>query len=418
MTGILYSIGEVFTLGWWIIVPLILFYILQEVWLFYVRKKFTDAIKWTTIEVRVPRSVLKSPKSMEQVFAAVHGTYTFGIKFYRKWFKGEVEKWMAFEIVGFSGGAFLYIRLPQEFRNLIESAIYSQYPDAEITPADSYLDALPSTLPNQTYDLFGTELSLTKEAPFPIRTYEFFEEQKDEWRIDPLASVFEVMAGLKEGEVLLLQICARPTGDKWRKEGEELIDAMRGKKKEKKSFLEDWIEGFFEFLKNFSKAPVEYPAWAEPKIAQKGEIIDFQKLSPIQKEMAEGITQKISKVGFEVTMRSVYIDHRSAFTRSNVAALTGALRQFNSQTLNGLRVFRPSLTRVRGLFKARRVWARKKKLFRNYRRARMNKNNIMILNTEELATLFHFPIQLVVAPALRRVESRTGGAPTGLPTEE
>jgi hypothetical protein len=40
-----------------------------------------------------------------------------------------------------------------------------------------------------------------------------------------------------------------------------------------------------------------------------------------------------------------------------------------------------------------------------------------ILNTEELATIFHFPIKVtgLVAPTMTRVESKKGGPPPNLP---
>ncbi|MBI3631452.1 MAG: hypothetical protein HY219_01115, partial [Candidatus Staskawiczbacteria bacterium] len=42
-----------------------------------------------------------------------------------------------------------------------------------------------------------------------------------------------------------------------------------------------------------------------------------------------------------------------------------------------------------------------------------------ILNTEEMATLFHFPIKItgLVAPTMARVESKKGGPPPNLPIE-
>jgi hypothetical protein len=42
----------------------------------------------------------------------------------------------------------------------------------------------------------------------------------------------------------------------------------------------------------------------------------------------------------------------------------------------------------------------------------------MILNTEELATLFHFPNFLVQAPAVERVEAKKAGPPTDLPIDK
>lgn len=41
----------------------------------------------------------------------------------------------------------------------------------------------------------------------------------------------------------------------------------------------------------------------------------------------------------------------------------------------------------------------------------------MLLNTEELATVFHFPMKSVLTPELPKVEAKRGGPPTRLPVE-
>ena len=56
---------------------------------------------------------------------------------------------------------------------MIESAIYSQYPDIEIVEAEDYVDALPSVLPNKVYDLWGNNFILAKPNAYPIQTYPF-----------------------------------------------------------------------------------------------------------------------------------------------------------------------------------------------------------------------------------------------------
>ena len=56
-------------------------------------------------------------------------------------------------------------------RNLVENAIFSQYPDAELHEVEDYTKRLPQVLPNAEYDLFGADFTLQKEDAYPIRTY-------------------------------------------------------------------------------------------------------------------------------------------------------------------------------------------------------------------------------------------------------
>ena len=65
---------------------------------------------------------------------------------------------------------------------------------------------------------------------------------------------------------------------------------------------------------------------------------------------------------------------------------------------------------------------RKRKLFRHYQKRLgpffPRSGGTFILNTEELATLYHFPSRMAApAPGVPRVEAKKGEAPSGLPME-
>lgn len=410
---ILQSIAQVFLAVWWVVIPLALLFIFLDVWLFFARTRYITSIAWTLLEIKIPKNVLTTPKAMEQIFAAAHGSYSHGIRFFEKWWDGKVESWMSFELVGYAGGVYFYVRLPSKYRNLLEAAIYAQYPDAEIhEPQNDYLDLLPASLPNQVYDLFGFDLILAREDAYPIRTYPYFEAMVEEQRLDPVAAVTEVMSKLKEGEVVLIQILIRPVGDAWKKKADELVLKLIGKKSPKQLGLVSWIA---VFLRNLTFAAFTYPLWPDEAAKSEGPPNMLQFLTESQKDVVKAIEQKIAKIGFETSIRFVYVDRRDSFTRANVSAVNGAFRQFNTQNLNSFRPDSRTFPLVRQPLKGRRERARKKMLFFKYR-ARMMSSKVSILNIEELATIYHPPIMAVGAPMLRRLESRKGEPPPALPT--
>lgn len=411
---ILQSIVQVFSSVWWVVIPLALFFVFLDLWLFSIRTQYVKSISWTLLEIKIPKNVLTTPKAMEQIFAASHGIYSHGIRFLEKWWEGKVEDWMSFELVGYAGGVYFYLRLPSKYRNMMEAAIYAQYPNAEIQePQNDYLDLLPASLPNQVYDLFGFDLILAREDAYPIRTYPYFEAMVEEQRLDPVAAVTEVMSKLKEGEVILIQTLIRPLGDEWKKKAEELVAKLIGKKPPKQFGLFGWIP---IFLRNLVFAPFQPPLWPDEIAKSEGPPNMLQFITESQKDVIKAIEQKIAKLGFETNVRFIYVDRRDSFTRANVSAVNGAFLQFNTQNLNSFRPDPRTFPRVRQPLKARRELARKKRLFFNYRRLLMNPKT-SILNIEELATIYHPPIVTVAAPMLRRLESRKGGPPPGLPTE-
>ncbi len=416
LVGILSAIGDVWGKVWWIALPLISFFIFWDFWLLYLHFRFVTSIKWKLLEIKVPKNVLKTPKSMEQIFAAAHAPYSYGLRFTEKYWEGLEEYWMQFEIVGRAGETHFYLRVPQQYRNLMESAIYAQYPDAEISEVEDYVKQMPHVLPNKAFTLYGSEMILRNPDYYPIRTYPMFEEAVDERRVDPMASIIEVSSRLKEDEQIWIQIMIRPTGDDWRKAGEAFVNKLLGveEKKEKSSGFPGLGFGLSDLL----RAPFEHPNTEVNK--KKDDKLNFKllMLTPGQKDLVEGINQKIAKLGFETTIRFLFIDKRETFKKDNVAAVTGFFRQFNTQNLNLIRPDKETMTAaVHGLFVKMRLNWRRRLAFEHYRDQAFNHHKA-IFNIEELATIFHFPIIGVEGGKLEKVESRKGGPPAHLPLAE
>lgn len=411
--GIYQNLIAILALNWWWLLPLVLFFIFWDLWLYYIRIKHLLGIKWKFLEIKVPRDVLKTPKAMELIFSAIHGSYSFGFTFWEKYWEGQVEPWMSFELVGSGGGSYFYIRVPENFRNMVESAIYSQYPNAEISEKEDYTELLPQVLPNKTYDLWGADFAFLRENGYPIRTYEFYEDKEEERRLDPIANVLEVMSNLKDDEFIWLQFLVRPTDDSWKKKAEELINKLIGKKNPKEQGFMEWL-GIF--MVNLIKAPFEHPTWPESKNNNAGPVNLIQFLTSGEKDVIKAIENKISKLGFETNIRFIYIDKRDSFSRQNVAAVIGAFRQFNTQNLNGFKINLATYTKARHPFKSTKLFLRKRRLFDLYK-LRFFPRKHFILNIEELATIYHFPSVIVEAPMLKRLESKKGEPPSSLPVE-
>ncbi len=410
----------VFVLIWWVVIPLALFFAFSRAWLFYKEERFKNDIKWVLLELTAPREVPQTAKAMEQVFATVHGMYSFGVSFYKKWFKGVVEQWASFEVAGRAGAVHFYIRIPEGYRDMIESVVYAHYPDVEISlvpDEDDYVRSFPADLPNEEYTLFGSELALVREDGYPLRTYPEFEEREEERRVDPIGAITEVMSRLERSEAAWIQILIRPTGTEWTKKAQEVIDIVLGKKKpEKKMKFSEWAgkqgQNVGEFGQNLLKAPFVVPEWGggkEEKKEEKGGLTEGNK------RIIEAVEHKMSKIGFEGGIRFVYIDRKDAFTGSNSTALMGVFRQFSTLNLNALGVNKETMTTAKQPFKNLKTDRKRRKLYAHYR-ARDFVRKFNIYNAEELATLFHFPITGVKSPMLQRIEARKSSPPADLPS--
>jgi hypothetical protein len=414
------SIWQVWSAVWWIVTPIVTGLFFWEAYRLFLHVRFLDNINWVLLEIKVPKNVLKTPKAMEQIFAAAHAPYSYGFHFLEKHWRGLEEYFFSFEIVGRAGETHFYLRTPSHFRNMMESAIYGQYPEAEITEVEDYLEQLPHVLPNKELDVAGFEEILRGPDPYPIRTYPMFEDAVEERRIDTMGSFVEALSKMKGSQQFWFQLIIVPTGEEFRKEGEEIIKKLLGldEKKEKKGgFFPDFDIGIS--LGEAIVAPFKHPGEAKPKKDERK--TDFTRfiISPSDKAITEAIQEKISKFGFETTVRFLYLERRGE-TRDadkHVFLGHGYIRQFNTTNLNQLRPDKATTSAsyaVRGLFKKTRLRWRKRVLYERYRHFTQQAHK-PILNIEELATIYHFPITAVSTSELEKVESKKGTPPAALP---
>lgn len=360
------------------------------------------------IEISVPKEVFQTPKAIENIFSALHSMSSPPEWLDKNW-KGKIQDYISLEMVGEAGKSHIYIRTPSGLKGYITSQIYAQYPKAEIKEVQDYVSGIPSTAPDQQYDLWGTELILTKEDGYPIKTYMQFEETVEEKRIDPVSSIFESFAQLQNGEQIWIQILIRPHSGGWEKEGQNLINKLLGKKvAPKKTWADKFLDQILDLTGSLLGGPSE-PAKKEPtKISD---------LTPGQKEVIESIEKNISKLGFDTAIRTIYIAKRDVYNKTNIAAILGFFKQFNTLNLNG---FKPNADVTPGKvtkflpFKKEREHIRKKSVFGNYVVRAPGKKNF-VFNAEELATIFHFPSTIVEAPSTPRIESKTAEPPINLP---
>lgn len=395
--------------------PFLLFFLFSVVFQNYTRLRYILSLKWVLLEIKVPKEVKKSPKAMEQIFAGLHGVL-IPIKWHEKIFKGKVQDCFSFELVGSSGETHFYIRTQEQYKNLVESQIYAQYPEAEVSEVSDYVNELPSSLPNDTYDLWGAEFMLNKEDAYPIRTYPDFEEKspgKDEEvkRIDPLASLVELLSTLHSAERIWIQILISPVGDEWIKRGQAVIDKIMGKQSavKKSDFLSDMVFSIDKAISGIGNDPL-----GEKKEEKRVERVD---LSPGKQEVLKAIEKSFDKLGFSTGIRFIYIASRDSFHRAHIASIVGSYKQFSSQNLNGFKINKYSMPIARWPFKKSKEFNKKVALFQKFRERKFFINWFVkyVLNIEELATIYHLPDISVKAPLLPRLETKKGEPPVELP---
>lgn len=413
--------AQVLRYGGWIPLAFTFLWGFWRVWLSYIRGKYVRSVEYILLAIDVPKENKQGPKAVEQLFSHLHG-----IKEKKDWIKrnlqGYIQPGFSLEIISIDGYIQFLIRTPVEFRDLVEAAVYAQYPDAEITEIEDYTRGTPEEFPDETYDLWGAEFALYNRQVYPIRTYPSFEDPTAMERFkDPMSSILEILSKLQKGERAWIQIIIVPAEDDWKIEGQILARKLAGEKAApEKMVSEKLIEKIGELA----------PPWPEARVPEKREPIKLEVFTPGQRRVIEAVQNKISKLGFHTKIRIIYLAKKEIFYKPRgVVSVLGAFNQFNTLDMNGFKT--DPLTKT----KEKHWWAelrwpfwlsplqefhqKQNKVLRNYKyRDSVAGAASFILNTEELATIFHFPVSTVEAPMVKKTGSRRAEPPFALPVEE
>lgn len=335
--------------------------------------------------IEIPKDNEKKELSAEQMFASLHGILRPKSELLKE---GSLQEHISFEISSIRNAIQFYVWCPKHLKDFVEGQIYAQYPTVHIKEgADDY-----SRRELGDRVISGTELLLTKPEALPIKTFQSFE-------VDPLAGITAVLAKLGEpGEEMWIQVLARPVDDNWQDSGKKFIADIRAGKQPGwgKSILDVALQIPVHILANF------FNALATPPEVNKKEEKKDDKLSTGQQTMVKAIEEKISKLGYEVKIRVVYIGPDQTLAKQRMQAIVGGFKQFNTTNLNGFKVgsIRPD-----------------DEFIDDYR-ARLFFDHGYTLNIEELASLYHLPHKSVETPNMVWTSGKTAEPPANLPIEQ
>ncbi len=408
-------------------------YLAFKMWVHYIRQDFISGIEFSVLEIIPPRDVLRSPKAMELFLtnALYHWSNKGGREEY---WQGAVWFWFSLEIASIEGQVHFYIRTPSRIKGLIETQMYAQYPQAQVREVEDYTLAVDEISDRGSWKAWGCEFKLKKPEAWPIKTYVDFGLDKDpdeELKIDPISPIIEFFGSLQKGEQAWMQVVITPTKKTWKTRG-----TWFGR--------HDWVD----------ESRREMERWLAPYTRiQKG--IDGGEAKEIRppdayKNALTSMNAKTGKLGFETGIRVVYVAKKEAFQMNNRRNIRLIFRQYSRPDCNELERFNSAQGDALGssiwpltpeqvqTLADRMVHEYRERAFfhlplRHHLLAETNlpwiiktilkrfylpyfHHQTYVLNTEEIATLWHFPGQILKVPTLERIESKEASPPTNLPT--
>jgi Na+-transporting methylmalonyl-CoA/oxaloacetate decarboxylase gamma subunit len=356
------------------------------IFIFYLYKKFVKknlalrANDLVLLEVRLPKKFEKEEyeqlKSVKDITAVADQFFTSIAGMYKEGFSGifSGQPVVSFEYVAKDKEIIFYVGVPQSMRSMLEKQIQSFYPNANIEPSGDF-----RVFRNDLHISYGM-VKNSRSFIYPIRTY-------TELDSDSVANITNVLSKIGEGSRAVIQIVVRPTNQSWRANTEI---AIRRIQEGKGVFMGMGISNkiFFFFNNLFSIA------------AQKDQ--NTQKLTPLQEETIKHLTAKSSKPGFDVQIRLVSLATTKSEADANLNNIFSSFSQFSTPDRNG--------------FKMTRKYEKKAFLthfilrtFIGYKKS--------LLNSEELASIFHFPSEHIDTPGIRWFNAKRAPAPANLPKE-
>ncbi len=291
----------------------------------------------------------------------------------------------AFEIANPAGSEeiFFYVAIPKKFRESAEKQIHSYFSNAAIEKVSDYTIFSPGSF------TAGTMLTLKNKYALPVRTYEMME-------VDPLNEISNALSKLKsEYEGAVIQLVLRSAGNKWRTLGRSIAHKMQQGKRLKDAYSPSMARSIAkgagkEFISIL--APKDAPPFQEETI----------QLTPEEQEVMKAIEGKSNKTGFHVNIRIIASARTRQRAEELLAHLENAFSQFENPDINNFVVKRRiKLKRVAFDY-----------IFRNF-----DEGNSCILNTEEIASIFHFPISTTETPKIKWLKAGAAPPPSNIPKE-
>mgnify|MGYP000022199388 CR=1 FL=1 len=291
----------------------------------------------------------------EEVLSQAQVMYNIIASTATKGFKSKVygQRHISFEIVAHEGLVHYYAVVPIALLDVIHQAVAAAYPSARLEEVAERNIFNPAARMSGTV---GGEFTLKKSFAYPIAT---FQESKR----DAARALLNALSAASKEDGVGVQIMLRPAYEGWSKNA---IGEAEGIKKSKRT-----SSG------GFTTKGLVGALWKPPEASEKKP--EEKELSSLERSTVEGIEEKTRYPGYEVLIRVVASSATPGKSQALMNNVVSAFSLFDSTSNNGFK-----FTGTKNIEEFVTAY-----LFRFFPQE-VTQN---ILNTVELATIFHLPNQ-------------------------
>ena len=290
----------------------------------------------------------------EEVLSQAQVMYNIIASTATKGFKTRIygQRHVSFEIVAHEGLVHYYVVAPVSLVDVIKQSVAAAYPAARLEEVSERNIFNPAGHMSGT---IGGEFTLKKDFAYPIATYQ-------EAKRDATRALLNALSGATRGDGVGIQLLIRPALPGWAKVASDVANQIRKNKGVKGGFQ---TKGIIEAL------------WKPPEA---GEVKSEDKqLSSTEQSVVDGIENKSRYPGYETLIRVVASSNTAGRSQALMNNVVSAFSLFDSPANNG---FKFAVAKNMEEFVTAYI-------FRFFPQG-VSQN---ILNTVELATVFHLPDQ-------------------------
>jgi len=265
------------------------------------------------------------------------------------------QRHISLEIVANKGLVHYYVVTPLVLADVVKQAVTAAYPTArlEAVPEENIFSPI-----GKMSGTIGGEFSLKKHFAYPISTYQ-------DSKRDAARAMLIALSNASKTDGVGIQILLRPANTQWTKSASFIIKKIKKDKNNKSSSYKGLLSALWKPPENDeSRKNEEKP------------------LSSLEQATVDSIEEKTKHPGFETLVRVVTSSNTAAQSQALLKSVIASFALFDSPAFNGFK-FTPT-NNVDDLVTAY--------IFRFFPQS-INKN---ILNSVELATLFHLPDQKAI----------------------
>lgn len=277
---------------------------------------------------------------------------------------------------------YFYIAVPRKSVDFTMRQIQGLFPEAKVESVPDY------TIFGNNSSVAGAELVLRDSYILPLRTYK-------EAEVDTLSPVISTLSKLEEvGQGASIQLVFTPAP----KEAKDNIlsalkDAKEGKTLDKiiKSKTTTTLQFFGQGVKDFI-------------FGSNKKTDEDNKPKTVDEDAVKAIQSKVAKQLYRVNIRLVASANTHDMAEDLLLSMAGSFSQFSAPIRNEIKIQKVAPSNL------------KKFIYRYTFREAYEKNSL-ILNTEEIASLFHLPTSSTDVPRIWWLKSKEAPPPENLPKE-